>query len=189
MSNAFLLTSASNLPPQVATSYTTDNGTAVPALNILDVRGIDVTENNDNGIKVEGGLAETGAANRVQVQLTNRLQNTGSTVGATSADIITFPLTVVGAYQFKLNVVAYNSTSSLSAAYDILGGVRFDGANAVLTNNPITNDDEEGTMSNCDLDIVVSGANAILRVTGYADGGTDQTINWGAVGLYIFRGA
>jgi len=179
MSQAGIIsTSSGPVPPAVPTSFVTDSGTAVPVANILNVLGNDTTANDADGISTSG------SGNTVTVLLTNRLQGTGTTVGATTADIITFPLTVIGAYQFNLDVVAYNTTSSLSAAYNIMGGVRFDGVSAVLTNNPITSDDEEGTMSNADLDIFVSGANAILRVTGYAA----QTLNWGADGYYRFRG-
>lgn len=178
-------TSSGPVPPAVATSYTTDNGTAVPALNILDVRGIDVTDNNNNGVQVEGGAAETGAANRVQVQITNRVQGTGTTVGAVTADVVTFTPTTVGTYAFEVRVAAYNTTSLLGAGYSVFGSARYDGVNSNLCGTADVIDNEEGAMSSCDADFVVSGASMILRVTGYAA----QTINWNAVGLYTFVGA
>jgi len=162
----------------VAQSFPTDSGTATPALGVLTILGNDTTANDADG------LSTSGSGSTATILLTNRLQGTGTTVGAVTADVFTFALTVTGSYQFNIEVVAYNTTYLLGSAYNVMGGVRFDGVSAVLMNNPITSDDEEGAMSACDLDIVVSGANAILRVTGYAA----QTINWGAVGYYVFRG-
>ena len=46
--------------PLVATSYTTDDGTAVPQANILNVTAIDSNTNNDNGIQTAGGAASVG---------------------------------------------------------------------------------------------------------------------------------
>lgn len=173
---------AGPVPPTVATSYVTDvNSPAIPALNILNVLGNDTTANDDDGIRTDG----SSGSNTLTVQLTNRLQGSGSTVGAVTADIVTFPLTVIGTYDFEFRTAAYNTTTPLGAGYKIFCAVRFDGVNANLCGSPDTIDNEEGAMSACDIDIVVSGANAILRVTGYAA----QTIRWGAVGEYTFRGA
>ncbi len=169
------------VPPSVATSYVTDvNSPAVPLANILNVLGNDTTTNNNNGIQTDG----SSGSNTLTVQLTNRFQGSGTTVGATTADIVTFTPTVIGTYKLKFETAAYNTTSSLGAGYDIFGAVRFDGVNSNVCGSADTIDNEEGAMSSCDIDIVVSGANAILRVTGYAA----QTINWGTVGTYVFIG-
>jgi hypothetical protein len=179
------LTSSGPIPPTIATSYTTDNGTAVPAANILLVNGKDSTENNANGIITKGGVAGTGTANEVDIVLTNRLQGTTQTVGVSTANIITFTPTTLGTYSIGFEVAAYNTTSSIGAGYRLFGAVRFDGVSSHLCDTFEAMDEEEGTMSSTGLDVIVSGANVILQATGYAA----QTINWGSTGLYTFVGA
>lgn len=186
MSQAGIISTTSGpVPPTVPTSFVTQDGTAVPAANVLIVNGFDSTENNANGIITKGGVVGTGTSNEVDVVITNRLQGQDTTVGATTADVITFTLTTVGTYALTFQASAYNTTSTLGAGYEVFGAVRFDGVNANVCGSADTIDNEEGAMVDCDIDVVVSGANAILRVTGYAL----QTINWGAVGTYTFRGA
>ena len=182
MSQAGIISTTSGpIPPTVATTYVTDvNSPAIPAANVLNVLGNDTTVNNDNGVRTDG----SSGSNTLTVQLTNRLQGSGSTVGAVTADIVTFTPTVVGTYCLEFRTSAYNTTSTLGAGYNVFGAIRFDGVNCNVCGSADTIDNEEGAMTACDIDIVVSGANAILRVTGYAA----QTINWGAVGLYTFRG-
>jgi len=184
MSNAYILQNANNLPPVVPTSFTTQNGTAIPAANILIVNGFDSTENNANGIITKGGIVGTGIANEVDVIVTNRLQGGVTTVGATTGDLITFIPTIIGTYSLEYRTAAYNTTSSLGAGYSFFGAIRFDGVNSTICDlfDEIVN--EEGAMSAVDLAVVVSGANVILRATGYLA----QTINWSSVGLYTFIG-
>lgn len=170
------------VPPTVATSYVTDvNSPAIPALNILNVLGNDTTANDVDGIRTDG----SSGSNTLTVQLTNRLQGTGTTVGAADSDIITFTPTTVGTYAFEFRVSGYNTTSLLGAAYSVFSGFRYDGVNSNSTGLVDTIDNEEGAMSSCDVTVVASGANIILRLTGYAG----QTINWAGVGLYTFVGA
>jgi hypothetical protein len=167
------------LPPTVPTQFTADDATvAVPAANNLNLFTNDSTANNANGIQT------TAAGSTVTTLLTNRLQGTGTTTGTGTADVITFTPTVIGTYSLEYRTAAYNTTSSLGAGYSFFGAIRFDGANSNIcdTFDEIVN--EEGTMTNVDLAVVVSGANVILRATGYAA----QTINWSSVGLYTFVG-
>ncbi len=182
MSQIFKSGVSGPVPPSVPTSFVTDvNSPAVPALNILDVFGNDITTNNVNGIQTDG----SSGSNILTIQLTNRLQGSVTTVGAMNGDVITFTPTTIGTYAIEYRAVAYNTTSLLGAGYSLFGAVRFDGVNSNLCDlfDPI--DNEEGTMSNTGLDVVVSGSNIILRATGYLG----QTINWSAVGLYTFVGA
>lgn len=182
MSQIYKSLAAGPVPPTVPTSFVTDDGTAVPALNTLNVNGIDSTENNANGILTR---ANPNLSDNLEIIITNRLQGTTSTVGAVTGDIITFTPTVIGTYSIEYRTAAYNTTSILGAGYSFFGAIRFDGVNSNIcdTFDEIVN--EEGTMSNVDLAVVVSGANVILRATGYLG----QTINWSSVGLYTFIGA
>jgi len=178
-------TSGGPPPPAVPTDFVTDNGTAVPALNILLVNGKDSTQDNANGIITKGGVVGTGTSNEMDIVLTNRLQGSATSVGAGTADIITFIPTVVGTYALEYRTSAYNTTSLLGAGYSFFGAIRFDGVNSNICDAFDEINNEEGAMSGVDLAVVVSGASVILRGTGYLA----QTINWGSVGLYTFIGA
>ena len=182
MSQAGIInTSSGPVPPTVATTYVTDiNSPAIPAANILNVLGNDTTANNNNGIRTDG----SSGSNTLTVQLTNRLQGSTSTSGAVSSDIVTFTPPTLGTYSIEYRIAAYNETSLLGAGYSLFGAIRFDGVNSNIcdTFDEIVN--EEGTMSNVDISVVISGADVILRATGYAA----QDINWSAVGLYTFIG-
>lgn len=172
-------------PPTVPTSFITDNGTAVPALNILLVKGNDSTENNNNGVLTKGGVVGTGTSNEMDIILTNRLQGSGTTSSTGTADIITFTPTVVGTYSLEYRTAAYNTTSLLGSGYSFFGAIRFDGVNSNICDAFDEINNEEGAMTSVDLAVVVSGSSVILRATGYLA----QTINWGSVGLYTFIGA
>lgn len=180
-----ILTSGGPIPPEIPTSFVTQDGTAVPAANILIVNGTDSTENNVNGIITKGGVAGTGTANEVDVVITNRVQGSVTTIGATTGTLITFIPTVVGVYSFDFRIAAYNTTSLLGSGASVFGAIRFDGANSNICDlfDEISND--EGTMSNIDITVSVVGASLLLQGTGYLG----QTINWSAVGLYTFVGA
>ena len=178
------MVSGGPIPPIIPTSFETQDGTAVPAANILIVNGFDSTENNDNGIITKGGVVGTGTANEVDIVITNRVQGTATTIGAATSTIITFTPTVIGTYTFEFRVSAYNSTSSLGAGTSLFGAIRFDGVNSNVCDlfDEINND--EGAMSATDIAVSSAGASMLLQATGYAA----QTINWAAVGLYTFVG-
>lgn len=184
MSQIYKSSATGPVPPAVPTSFVTQNGTAVPAANILIVNGFDSTENNDNGIITKGGVVGTGTANEVNVIITNRLQGSAQTVDVGTGDIITFTPTVVGTYAIEYRIAAYNTTSLIGAGYNLFGAIRFDGANSNICDPTDEINNEEGAMTNADAGVVVSGANVILRATGYAG----QTINWSAVAMYTFIG-
>ena len=181
MSQVYKSLTSGPVPPAVPTSFVTDiNSPSVPIANIENVFGGAVSTNDAQGIQTDG----SSGSNTLTVQLTNRLQGTGTTAGAGTSDVITFTPTVIGTYSIEYRTAAYNTTSSLGAGYSFFGGVRFDGVNSTICDTFDEINNEEGAMSNSDLSVVVSGANVILRATGYAL----QTINWSSVGLYTFVG-
>lgn len=176
MSQAGILSlSATPQPPEVPTSFTTDSGVAVPAANNLNVLANDSTANNANGIQT------TGAGSTVTVQLTNRLQGSGSTVGAVTTDLVTFDLGATpGTFIIDMSVAAFESTTPAGAGYNIFGTVRTTGAAATLVGTPDKIANEEAALTTCDANIVVSGNNAIVRVTG----ALGLTIQYNTVGYY-----
>lgn len=176
------LTSSGPIPPIIPTSFVTDvNSPAIPAANILNVLGNDSTTNNVNGIYTDG----SSGSNTLTVFISNRVQGTVTTVGAATSPIVTFVPTTIGTYSFEVRIAAYNTTSSLGAAYSVFGSARFDGVNANLIDIPDKITNEEGAMSSANTSFTVSGASILINGIGYVG----QTINWAAVGLYTFVGA
>lgn len=161
--------------PSIPTSFVTDTGTAIPAANILRMVAIDSTYNDIDGIIF------VGSGNTVTLMLTNRLQGTGSTVGAVTADIITFSLGATpGVYAVEFRLSAFESTTPAGLGYSIFAAVRTTGAAASLIGTPDFIESEEAALAAADADIIVSGNNLIVRVTGVAG----LTIKWSVVGIY-----
>jgi len=180
MSQIYKSSASGPVPPTVATTYVTDvNSPAIPALNILNVPGNDTTANNNNGIRTDG----SSGSNTLTVQLTNRLQGTGTTVGATTADLVTFSLGATpGAFNFELKVVGFDSATPSATGFTILGTMRTSGAAATLVGTPDETVIENAAMLTCDVDMVASGNNLIIRSTGVAG----LTISWNVVSTYVF---
>lgn len=180
MSQAGIInTSSGPVPPAVPTSFVTDvNSPAIPAANILNEIGGDTTVNNDNGIQTDG----SSGSNTLTIQLTNRLQGTGTTVGAVTADLVTFALGATPAtYVIEANFAAFEPTTPAGAGYSLFGTVRTTGAAASLVGTPDKINNENTALIPSTADIVASGNNAILRVTGTAG----LTVDWSTVGYYV----
>jgi len=179
MSNGYILQNSGNLPPVVPTTFTADDAsTATPAANNLNVFSADTSSNNDNGVQTRA------SGSTMTVQLTNRIQGSVTTAGATTSPIITFVPAVIGTYTVECKVSAYNTTSSLGAGYSVFFAIRFDGVNSNSTGVADIIVNEEGAMSAANVTVTVSGASVLINGLGYAG----QTINWSAVGLYTFVG-
>lgn len=162
--------------PTVPTEFVTDDGSAVPAANILEILGDDTTENNVNGI------ATTGDGNTVTVLLTNRLQGTASVTGAVTGDIITFALAAVASvYRFEFKVAGRDTGTGDAAAYSVFASAKTNGAAATIIEVPFYDADEDASLSTAMMTVVASGNSIILRATGVAG----QTINYSAVGEYV----
>lgn len=174
------LTSSGPIPPNIPTSFVTDAGTAVPAANILNVLGGTTTALNNNGITT------IASGNTVTVELTNRAQGAIATADATPTNLVTLPLGATpGVYTFDCLVAGFNAAGPLAAGFTIVGSVRTTGAAAVLTPNQAIDHFEEGALGTApqvQAQIVVSGNNAILQVTGKVG----FPIHWNGVMNYIF---
>lgn len=173
------------VPPSVATSYVTDNGTAVPAANVLIVLGKDSTENNANGIVTKGGVAGTGTANEVDVVITNRLQGSGSTIGAVTTPIATMNLGATpGNYAFQVYVSGYTATGPAGTAYSILACIRTNGATATLVATSDETFVEDPSLATSDIQVDVSGNSIVINAIGIVA----TTIDWNVVSTYVFIG-
>ncbi len=165
------------LPPVVPIQFTTDAGVAVPAAGNLNVLANDSTANNANGITT------TGSGDTVTVVLTNRLQGTGTTVGNTTTDLVTFSLGATPAsYKFQFEVDGFDSVTPASVGYAIDASLRTDGVVSTIVGDPDADEDEDIVLQDgADWAIVASGNNVILRVTGVAG----LSLSWATVGLYV----
>ncbi len=168
-------TSSGPVPPSVPTSFVTDNGTAIPALNILNVLTNDTTANNDNGIQ------DTGSGNTITISLTNRATGLVTTTDATLTTLITLPLGATpGTFYVYGNVQAFNSATPSSGAYSFSGGFRTDGITATELGTEMHDEFEDPVLVTADIFISSTGNNILLSVQGVAA----TSINWGALMEY-----
>lgn len=180
MSNAFLRTSAGNLPPVVATSYVTDiNSPAIPAANVLNVPGGDVTTSNDNGIQTDG----SSGSNTLTVQLTNRILGTATTTDdVTVVPLLSFSLGATPAtYLLDIQIIGYNQTSLLSSAVRDFACVRTTGAAGQLVQTQPAILIDEGAMLGTTVTSNVTSNTYFIEVTGLPA----STIHWKALVTYI----
>lgn len=170
--------------PTVPTTFTTDDGSAVPVANILLVNADDTTDNDIDGLRtVGGGQGDPAtASNEVRVELTNRLQGTGSAVGAVTSDLITFDLGATDAvYRFEFKVAGRDTANGDGAGYTLLASIKTDGATATFVDNQFKDADEDTALEPGDMNVIASGNNMILRATGVAG----KTVTYSAVGYYV----
>jgi len=129
------------------------------------------------------GLTTTGDPGTSTITITRDdfpNSGTGTTVGATTANLITIPLGAVATtYAFEARIAGFESTTPAGVGYSIFGTLRTDGASATVigTVDRITNEDPALNAANAT--IVASGNNAVIQVLGVAG----LTINWRAFSL------
>lgn len=182
MSQFFQGVTSGALPPVVPTSFVTDDGTAIPAANILNVNGVDSRENNVNGIVTR---ANPDLSDNLEIVVTNRLQGTLTTTDDTPTPIITFTPTVVGTYTIETRIAAFNTTSTLGSGYSLFGSARYNGVTSTLCGTADRIVNEETGMEDASATFTVSGANININAVGLPA----ATINWSAVSLYTYVGA
>lgn len=180
MSQIYKRVTSGVLPPDVPLEFTADVGVAVPAANNLNVFG------QTNFVDDAAGIRTEGIGDTLLVQLTNRIQGNGTTVGNVTDDIITFNLGATpGTFKMQFEVAAFDSATPSGLGYAIDASVRTDGAAATIIGDPDADEDEDVVLQDeADWAIVTSGNDVILRVTGV----TGLTLNWNSVMLYVYIG-
>jgi hypothetical protein len=154
---------------------------ALPAVNTVNA-----TDSTDN---VAAGLQAVVSGTTTTVELTNRYRGTIQTTDDTPTDIITIPLgATAGVYIFDVDLVAFNTTDSEGAGYNLFGTIRTDTADSTLCGTPDKVVNEEDGMTSADSNLIAGGVadnNLYVRVTGIAA----KTIEWNAVARYSFVSA
>ncbi len=145
------------------TTYVTGDMLYASAANVLSKRAIGTT---GQILTVVGGVP-------VWADLSN-FQGTGTTVGATTADLFSIPLgAVAGTYQFEARVKGFEATTPAGCGYNVYATFTTDGATANLVGvQSVFN--ENAALVDADAYFVASGNNAVLQVLGV----TALTINW-----------
>ncbi len=138
-------------------------------------------------INILGGTGVTVVGNPATHTLTitedNKLEGTGQTVGAVTADLITLDLgTTPGIYTFDTRIAGFDAADSLGIGYTLVGAVRTDGAASVVLPSQALDQFEELALIGATAVIVAVGNTAVIRVTGVAA----KTINWSADAEYVF---
>lgn len=186
MSQFFVGVTTGSLPPSVPTSFVTQDGTAVPAANILIVNAIDSPENNSNGIITKGGVVGTGTANELDIVLTNRQTASLTTPGNTPTTLLSFATSATaGVYDTDFIIIAFASSVSDGASFHISGTVISDGLGGLaVLGTPSISCEGSAAYNTSMVNVTTSGGNIILEVTGTAA----KSISWTALMTYEFGG-
>lgn len=127
---------------------------------------------------LDGSLTVTLGAGTINITVAGSgggATGTGQTIGAVTADVITFPLGVTaGTYSIEVQVAGFESGTPAGVGVTLTAAVRTDGASATLIGTPDKIVLEEAALTGATADVIVSGNNAIVQVTGVAL----LTINW-----------
>lgn len=178
MSQFYVGVTAGSLPPTVPTSFVTDDGTAIPAANVLNVNGATSSDDNPNGIETR---ANPNLSDNLEIVLTNRFTGTATSTNASVEDLVTFTLGATNlVYRFQFDVSGRDTATGDGIGYTLFASARTDGAAATVISTPFLDNDEDASLVTATADFVASGNDVILQVTGVAG----QTINYRAVGSY-----
>ena len=172
--------SSGNLPSNVPTQFTADDGTiSIPDANNLNLLARDTTDNNINGVQT---TADPDNGDNHYIEITNRMYGTASVTGAVTGDVITFDL---GAdpqvYRFQFDVAGRDTSSNDGVAYTVRGSIKTDGAAASVIDEPYIDEDEDLSLQDAGMDFIASGNNMVLQATSVAG----STINYAAYGYYV----
>lgn len=179
MSQFYINSAGMPTPPAIPTSFVTDDGTAIPAANVLDVVGGSSTDSNDNGIFTE---ASPDLSNNLVISLSNRMTGTATSVNASVEDLITLALGASPAsYRMEFKIAGRDTSTGDALGYTIFVSVKTNGAAASIVATPFIDADENASLTAASATVIASGNNAVLQVTGVAS----QTIQYKAVGTYV----
>ncbi len=115
-----------------------------------------------------------------QLQVATAPTGTGTTVGLTTADLITVTPTDLKSFSIQCLVSGYDTANNEMIGGELLGTGRKN-TTVTIVGTPDKTAEADAGLSTASYDLVASGANFIVRVTGVAG----RTINWGARLNYV----
>lgn len=175
MSQAGDISSTSGpVPPAVPTSFVTDDGTAIPSLNVLNVLG-------GSGIET---YADPNLSNNLFIKVQNSVTDTGQTVNNQTITLSTIDCSVAGTYFFTSQIAAYDVAGVEAAGGSLYTTVRSTGGVLTVIDDTDAIAHRTAGLPDINYQISVSGTNAILQVTGQ----NGFTLDWGAITIYVYRG-
>jgi len=176
MSQFFQGTTAGSLPIIVPTSFITDDGTAVPAANVLNVlggAGINTYADPDPGDNLYISAYE--------------ILGAVTTTDDTPTSLISYSLGVgVGVWLYSFRLVVYNLTDILGTGTDIKFSSRTTATTAIGIGNPSYFFFEDVGMETLDVAISYAQNPNFLNIA--VTGLVGKTLNWKIEGTFIFVG-
>jgi hypothetical protein len=139
--------------------------------------GVDASQNIN--LLTGDGLTSTGnpVTNTITFTLDGLTFGTGTTIGAVTADLISINLGgIATTYIVEAKITGFEASTPSGIGYNLICGVRTNGAVATLTGIQDKYITEEAALNPCDGNFIVVGNTLIVRVLGTAG----LTINWKA---------
>ena len=167
-------TTTATIGPTVPTQFTTDNGTAIPAANNLNVLG-------GSGIST---YADPNLSDNLYIKVKNSVTDTGQTVGLQTITLSTIDCSTVGTYFLTTQLSAFESSGPAGAGGQLYTSVISSGGVVAVLDDTDSIAHRSASLIDINYEIVASGTDALLQVTGVAG----LTIDWGAITIYVYRG-
>lgn len=128
------------------------------------------------------GVEVVGSGSTLTIDVFGATVGTVTTVGATSADVLTLALgNTASVYSLDILIEGFDSVTPAGVAYAITGGVRTTGSAATLIGSPMIDAFEESALGAASVSLIASGNNLLVSVTGVAG----STIAWKARVSYL----
>lgn len=166
-----------SLPPSVPLQFTADNGSiSIPVGHNENISGGSTTANSTFGIQT------IASGDTVTIQLTNRLQGAGSTVNASTSNLIMFSLAAFPAtYTFQFSIAGRETSSGDDVSVILTGSAKTDGTTSTIIQNPYIDMKTSALLAGVIATFTASLNTISLNVTGVL--GT--SIQYNAIGYYI----
>jgi hypothetical protein len=158
-----------SIPPSVPEAFVTDSGTAIPAANVLNV----VTPGGGTQ-----GIKTTGAGSTITISL-NPNTNMVTTTGHTSANIgPAIPVATNSAITVRSDIVGFDKTANLAVGGELIGLARNIAGVVTIVGVPDSTKNNDPALHDCSWTLIASGTNIFVQVTGTANGGGVDVIDW-----------